>query len=254
MTADRLRALRSDPVPKAPSSYDLVYQRLRRAILTRQVPTGTRLVETEVARELGVSRTPVREALRRLESDGFVERGSSGGLFARPFDLVEIEDIFLVRQSLDRVAAGLAAERGTAQDWEQLRRHLEAITEAVDEQGLSSAAFHEVHFSFHKAIYDIAFSRRLAKGIANHILVQLEVAAELSYADPTVTLPATGQHQELMYALESGEAGRAAAASDAHATRSAEDAKRFRLRADSATPTGLSAITQQPSASSGPAE
>lgn len=226
LTTDPFQALRANPVAKSSSSYDQVYHRLRKGILTRQIAPGARLVETELARELGVSRTPVREALRRLESDGFVERGGSGGLFARPVDLHEIDDIFLIRQALDRVAAGLAAERGKPDDWTDLRQAIEDMAEAIARHGPSSPEFHEVHFLFHRVIYDIAFSPRLAKGIANHILVQLEVAAELSYADPTVTLPATRQHDHLLEALESGDPARAVAAVDAHTARSEEDAKR----------------------------
>ena len=226
LTTDPFQALRANPVAKSTSSYDQVYHRLRKGILTRQIAPGARLVETELARELGVSRTPVREALRYLESDGFVERGGAGGLFSRPVSLHEIDDIFLIRQALDRVAAGLAAVRGKPDDWTGLRAAIAGMAEAIAEHGPSSPEFHEAHFLFHRMIYQIAFSPRLAKVIANHILVQLEAAAELSYADPTVTLPATAQHYHLLEGLQSGDPARAIAAVDAHTTRSMADAKR----------------------------
>lgn len=149
-----------------------------------------------------------------------------GGLLARPVDSVEIDDIFLIRRTLDGVAAGIAAQRGKPEDWTVLRRHAALIGAAIDEQGPSSPEFSEAHLSFHRAIYDIAFSRRLARAMANHVLVQLEVAAELSYADPAVALSALVQHQDLTEALASGDVGRAVAATDAHTTRSEAEAKR----------------------------
>ncbi len=125
--AEGLAGLDGSPVAARSYGYDQVYRLLRRALLTQQIPPGTRLVEIDVAGRLGVSRTPVREALRRLESDGVVIRSRSGGLEAAVMTPGEIDDVFLIRGELDRLAARLSCTRATAQDWEQVRADVAAM-------------------------------------------------------------------------------------------------------------------------------
>jgi DNA-binding GntR family transcriptional regulator len=206
-------------------TYDHVYRRLRRALATGNIPAGTRLVETELAARLQVSRTPVRDALRRLQSDGFAERGAGGGLWSRPLDPEEIENLFLVRAKLDELAARLACERAKAEQWQEAKKSLTAMDEAVAAHGLASNAFSEAHLAFHTGIYRIAFGARFAGFLDNHLLQYLEVAADLSYSQPAHTLPAVHQHASLLAELASGDTARAVAAAEAHVRRSEADAR-----------------------------
>ena len=105
-------------------SYELVYERLRRAILDGTFPPGARLVEADLAEQLAVSRTPVREALRRLESDGFAQR-IRGGLVITPSGPDDLGDIGLLRIEIDSLAARLAATRGTKAAWADLERRID---------------------------------------------------------------------------------------------------------------------------------
>src|SRR5687768_17531126 len=94
------------------------YARVRRELLTDVIPPGTRLREVELAARLQVSRTPVREALRRLESDGFVVRApGGGGLIATPKGPDDLGDLGLLRIEIDGLAARMAATRGTEAEW-----------------------------------------------------------------------------------------------------------------------------------------
>ncbi len=133
-----------------------VYKELRHRLVTGAIAPGTRLVELDLAADLSVSRTPVREALRRLESDGFVQRIPGTGIVASPMGPDDVGDIGLLRVEIEGVAAQLAVARATARDWARLRQLTDAFLEVPedDEEGLNN-----VHLRLHRAIYEIAFAR-----------------------------------------------------------------------------------------------
>lgn len=221
---DGLAALDAHPVRTRQYGYDQVYRLLRRALLTQRIPPGTRLVENDVAERLGVSRTPVREALRRLESDGFVIRRQGSGLEATSMTPTEIDDIFLIRGELDRLAATLASQRATPADWHQVGDLISAMDRAITAHGHGSEEFNDSHLAVHAAIYRLAFGPRVAGTLGNHVLHYTAIAADLSYAAPDRTLPVRAQHTRLIDAIASGDPARAAAAAAEHVQRSAHDA------------------------------
>ncbi|WP_197373304.1 GntR family transcriptional regulator [Mycolicibacterium baixiangningiae] len=223
---DGLRAIGSLPTQSRRKTYEHVYRALRHALISGRIPEGTHLVETELAAQLGVSRTPVRDALRRLESDGFVARGTAGGLWSRGIGPEEIADLFLVRTELEKLAARLACERAKPEQWAEPRSLIAQMAAAIDEFGLGSEEFGEIHLAFHTSVYRIAFGNRFAGLLDNYLLQCLDVAAELSYRDPACALPAVQQHEELLAELSSGDVSRAVAAAEAHVRRSADDAHR----------------------------
>lgn len=220
------------PVAQRSHSYDHVYRRLRQALLTQRVPPGTRLVETEIADRLQVSRTPVREALRRLESEGFAQRAAGRGLVSADFGPEEISDIFLVRAELDRLAARLACERAKPEQWDEPRALLTRMQHTIQRFGVSSPEFDDIHGVLHTTLYRIAFSSRMAGWIDNQLRYPLEIAAELSYGNPAVTEPPLDQHERLIDALSSGDVSMAVAGAEEHSRRSATDADRSRRTAD----------------------
>ncbi|MGE2737548.1 GntR family transcriptional regulator [Mycolicibacterium vaccae] len=222
---ERLQGVASLSVPARRKTYEHVYRALRHALITGRIPNGTHLVETELAAQLGVSRTPVRDALRRLESDGFAERGSAGGLWSRGIGVDEIEDLFLVRTELEKLAARLACERAKPEQWAEPRALLTSMAEVIEAHGVGSEEFSEIHLAFHSSIYRIAFGDRFAGLLDGYLLQCLDVAAELSYRDPGRTLPAVEQHQLLLTELCSGDVVRAVAAAESHCRRGADDAQ-----------------------------
>lgn len=98
-----------------------IYERIRRGIVEGHYPPGSRLVEQRLAEELQVSRTPVREAVRRLESEGLVVVERNRGAQVRPLDEADISDLYEVRARLEAYAAELAAERAEPVDLDDLR-------------------------------------------------------------------------------------------------------------------------------------
>ena len=201
------------PLPGAATVhvYDHVYRLVRHALLSRRVPPGTRVVEAALAGQLQVSRTPVRDAIRRLEGDGLLERVGGGGMAAARFSDEEIADVFLVRSALDQLVAELAAKRAKPEDWEPLRRMADSLGPTARKNGLGSYEFSEAHNRLHAAIYEMAFSPRVARMLADRVIGLVEIAGGLSYRAAR-NEPVTEQHLELIDALSSGSVRRAKAA------------------------------------------
>lgn len=122
-----------------------LYDSLRKEIISGNFTGGDPLVETTLANRYGTSRTPIREALRRLEQDGLVERGARG-LQVRSRSPEEVLEIYQVRIDLEGLVAQYAAERHTAFDLaraENCLRHMESLNpETPDEMTSVNRAFH----------------------------------------------------------------------------------------------------------------
>jgi DNA-binding GntR family transcriptional regulator len=112
------------------SRQEQVYDHLKRTILSGEIKPGERLLETQLAQSLGVSRIPVREAIRKLERDGLVVVFPRRGIYASSLGPRDIDDVYAVRAVLEGLAARLAAEHRTD---EQLAR-LDAIVAEMKEQ------------------------------------------------------------------------------------------------------------------------
>ena len=95
---------------------DVVFENLREAILEGELKPGQRLMEVQLAEQLGVSRTPVREAIRKLELEGLVIMLPRKGAYVANMSLKDIIDVLEIRASLEGLAASLAAQRMSSDD------------------------------------------------------------------------------------------------------------------------------------------
>lgn len=107
-----------------------MYGHLRRAVLDGEIAPGERLGEVELGERLGVSRTPIREALARLTQDGLLVAEANKGVRVRTVSAREARDTYVVREELDGLAAALAAQAHTPADAVSLRAALEALNAA----------------------------------------------------------------------------------------------------------------------------
>lgn len=110
---------------------EIVYEELKKLILTGKITPGTRMMEVEMAEELGVSRTPVREAIRKLEREGLVNIEPRKGAYAASMTKRDMVDILEVRQTMEGLAAQFAAERMTKEQIEDLQKVSEDFNNAV---------------------------------------------------------------------------------------------------------------------------
>ena len=119
------------------------YKILRQAIADGTLPPGQRLKETDLARDLSVSRTPIREALQQLSKEGFVVITPRQGAYVRRWTREEALEILLIREVLEGLAARLAASSMSSQDIERLARHIEDFESGRIDYAESDRRFHE---------------------------------------------------------------------------------------------------------------
>jgi DNA-binding GntR family transcriptional regulator len=125
---------------------EVAYEKLKNAILSGAFESGERLVEHDIAERLRVSRTPVREALRRLESEGIVEALPKQGLVVKDYSDDEVREIYLIREALESLAAEYAARNASEDDiaeLERLLRVIDSIHAVSDIDGDASIAAHQ---------------------------------------------------------------------------------------------------------------
>lgn len=209
---DRMTTNAMGDIVRTVSHGENAYRTLRRELLDGTIAPGSRLFEIEIAERLRVSRTPVREALRRLESDGFVQRVGRSTLVATPAGPDDLGDIGLLRIEIDGLAARLTATRATARDWEELRRLLECIGTA----GEDATALNDAHVEFHRALYAVGFGPRMFGFVDNHVLPYLDVAVNAGAGEST-SGSSLRSHSDLLRALSSGSVERAVQAARMHA-------------------------------------
>lgn len=148
---------------------ELVYEELRSLILTGKIKPGTRMMEIELAEEMGVSRTPIREAIRKLEKEGLVVIEPRKGAYASEVSVKDMEDILEVRANLEGLAAYLAAERMTEAEKKALEEVRLKFQEAVDEGNMADMISSDT--KFHHMIVEASRN--------NHLIHMVEQLQEL---------------------------------------------------------------------------
>ena len=202
-----------------------VYRQLREQIVSGVYRAGDRLPEVSLSTALAVSRTPVREALRRLESDGLVH-GSGRGVTVTAMSTAELRHAHAVRGALDALAAELAADRQRAgrlapaalADLETQAGQLEQITAAGD---LELAA--DLNRRFHLGIAELA-GNPIAAQILDRLWNQITVSARVSLAPSERPNAVAAEHRELLAAIGRGDRALAGRIAANHATATASAA------------------------------
>lgn len=157
-----------------------VYDALRRAIVQGELPPGKRVVETEVAGRLGISRTPIREALRKLEAEGFLSKGQGSSLVVSEMSLEEVEETFGIRAVLEGFAARLAAERATPEGIAGLEKILKRSEAFVE--GKPPGRLLEWNTRFHDGLNTLSGSaqlQQLLQGLHDKILCYRRITLEV---------------------------------------------------------------------------
>jgi len=199
---------------------------LRQKIMSGAVPGGSRLFEVNVAEELNISRTPVREAMARLAEEGLLDRASGGGFVVRTFSFADVVDAIELRGVLEGTAARLAAERGVPAD--AMCRIVGIATQLDD---CFSETSEDVDFDRYTEL-NAAFHHELA-GLSGSEMIRREVerVARLPFASPSAFMPdsanigafrrsmhvAQEQHHAMLAAIAGREGFRAEAIAREHA-------------------------------------
>jgi DNA-binding GntR family transcriptional regulator len=179
---------------------DRAYSQIRSLILSGELGAGTQLREEQLADRCGVSRTPIRDALRRLEAESYVRRTESQRCFVADWSLDEMEEAFILRGMLEAHAASRAAIRLSWDQIEQLRASNKAILGAISKPNPDIASFLEHNRRFHAIIVDAAKSDRLASMLARLIEQPVLLRTAMQY-DRDNLMRSHHEHEELLAAF-----------------------------------------------------
>jgi len=200
-------SIKLDPISirrlKRESLSNQVFEQIKEMIVRGEIPAGKRMIENEIAKSMGISRTPVREAVHKLEAEGLLDPLPKGGYVVRGLDISDIEEIFEIRSILESFASYLAAHRHSNKEIVPLEEKMEEFQKYLDKHDLNELA--KINTDFHELLYALSKSPRLVKMIHNlrdeiyflrKIILQSVDMARLSNKD----------HKEIIKAIKKREA------------------------------------------------
>lgn len=200
---------------------DAVYRSLKERILSRAFAPGHRLKTDELAVQMGVSRTPLKDALNALASEGLVEIIPRKGTFVIGLSATDIAEVFEIRRALELLAAEVLVERVVDEEIVDLRGHLAALEQAGERK--DAAGHMKRNLAFHQLFVRLAGNRRLVELYENlgaHIQIGRVHARRANWQDRLRQEKA--EHGEILAALEARDRARLVAAVNVHIKRAKE--------------------------------
>ena len=202
---------------------DQIYEKIKNGIIRGEIKPGHRLFEVEVAKNFDASRTPVREAFRRLEQDSLAERVAQGGIRVIQLDEQTVKDLFNLRTFLEAHAIELACDRITAEEitiLKQIKAQATELLKSTDiDRDFALNLLFELNSAFHDTIYNSTRSRFLIK-----LLINIR-AVILSMRTISIRLDSVRQvwdeHSEIIRQLERRDKKRAVRLVNEHISKTA---------------------------------
>ncbi|MEL6520222.1 MAG: GntR family transcriptional regulator [Pseudomonadota bacterium] len=185
---------------------DHLYEILREAIINMNIydeDADLRLDERKLADQLGISRTPLREALARLEQDGFLDIQARKGVFVRRKSLTEILEMVVAWAALESMAAELAAARASDAALTRLRRH--AMRHSADSARADLAEYSEANIKFHQLILEMS-GCGLLKTMADSLFVHMHAVRRRTMREDDRAARSVADHMSIIEALETRDA------------------------------------------------
>lgn len=209
-----LRAL-----PRKPAQSERVYLELRELLIRGDMPLGARLVEQQLAERFATSRTPIREALKRLEGDGHLARDDGGGLRPRVPSVRSMRELYDVRVVLEDLVVRGAATGGDRGLLEALQQDWRALAAGPD-PGAEGASFVSRDEDFHLRIAQ-ASGNQVATGLLGDLNERIRVLRVHDFTRPDRIEATIAEHLEIVDAVLDGDPDAAASYMRSHVQRSA---------------------------------
>lgn len=206
-----------------------IYDHLREQLLSGEIPPHQHLIETKIAKEIGTSRTPVREALHNLELEGLIESIPRVGYVVKSIKEAEVEEICEIRKAIEEMAARWAIEKAPQRLIEELRKNI-SISEEKAVHG-DPRNFIDLDAQYHEIITKLSGSKRLqelAQTLRRHML---RYRTQSIYLMDNV-LRAIDGHKEILQAIENGDLEEVNKAIGRHLEQSKKDILRYALKED----------------------
>ncbi|WP_419726031.1 GntR family transcriptional regulator [Terrisporobacter petrolearius] len=181
---------------------DVVFENLRTAILEGNLKAGKRLMEVQLAEQLGVSRTPIREAIRKLELEGLVVMLPRKGAYVANMSFKDLIDVLEIRASLEGLAASLASERLRDEDIVELERVAKEFEKSVRETDIDTVLKKDVEF--HEKIFLMANNKKLYHLITS-LWEQVHRFRVTYVSNYEASLSLVDEHNRILEAIKSGD-------------------------------------------------
>ena len=185
---------------RAEYAYEQLLGRIRRG----EFRSGQRLTEAALAAQLNVSRTPVREGLRRLAADGLIEIAPGRGMMITRYDQSAVRELYFLRKVLEGAAASQAAQHATAEDIATMRFCLKKFSASP----LEPHDFARINLDLHQAIHDAARNNFLNKALSQ-LSDSLSLLPGTTFAYPGRASAALAEHSAIVDAIENRDAAKA---------------------------------------------
>ena len=186
-------------LPERKSLGDYVFERLKEAIINGEMAPGSRIIENRLANSLGISRTPVREAIHKLDRAGFLKRLSQGGFTVVSLTRDEIEEAFGIRCILESYAARLAAFKHKAEDLKPLDDKLKEYQACLNNGKLDE--LQRINTEFHDTLYALSQSPKLIKMIGD-LKDQIYRFRKILLSDADMARAVDKDHQKMLEAMK----------------------------------------------------
>jgi DNA-binding GntR family transcriptional regulator len=182
-----------------------VFENLKHAILRGDIPPGNRLVENRLAETMGISRTPVREAMHKLEREGIIQKLPNSGFTVTGLTREDIEETFGIRSVLESYAARLAAVNHEDGELAPLGEKIEEYQMCLDQGRLEDLP--EINTQFHDILYDLSRSPKLIK-MVNDLRDQIYRFRKIILKAETRARASNDDHRRMLRAMQNRDADR----------------------------------------------
>ncbi len=228
--------------PKGKTKNLLVYEKIRQGIIKGTLKPGQKLVMAALAKKFKTSETPIREAIRRLESDGYVTFTPHAGAMVTEINRQELSEIYLIRISLEALATRLAVPFISQDDLIWLKKKNEEMKAVIEKDRYDQLA--RLNKAFHLRIYKAAPFPRLYKMISNLWDAFERWPSVFTYI-PERAASAIREHEQIIEALESADVDRADDLMKEQKKKSLEALQQYMVQRSTGSPEMLEEIWQK---------
>ena len=186
-------------IKNPPNLKEAVYQRLKEGIVRGEISPGSKLVETQISQKLGVSRTPLREAISRLGQEGLLEVIPRHGTFVRKQTVNEILESLEIREALEGLAARLAARHATPEIVQKMKSCFSDFSPKNVEKSIKEYAQQNVRF--HHLVIQASQNRRLI-GLIRNLFDQMDMVRLHTIVLPGRARNSLAEHREIIRLIE----------------------------------------------------
>jgi len=198
------------------SLVEIIFRQLEGMILSGKIQPGERINESKLSNLLGVSRAPIREALRLLASSGILEVHANRGMFVRDLQISEVEGLYDIRAALDVLAGERAAERINDGHLQALNSWIKEMTVCVEAN--DTDAYYRANIAFHAAIVEITGNANLLS-IYEGVCKQMSLFRKISLSLPGHLRLSLQRHKKIVEAIKSKNSAKAASVMRNHTLR-----------------------------------